>query len=493
MHRRLVAILAADVAGYSRLMGGNEEATLSKLKAIQREIVDSAIAEHHGRIFKTTGDGLLVEFASVVDAVNSSIGIQRAMAKRNRGLSFDERIEYRIGVNIGDVIEDAGDLYGDGVNVAARLETIAESGGICISGQVLEQIEGKVEVSCRGLGCKNLKNIAKPVEVFGINLDDEGSAAARFLAYSDLKQEVRYCSAPDGVRLAFATVGSGMPLLRSAHYLGHLEYDWEMPIYREFLHRLAKDYCLTRYDARGNGLSDWNVGDISLDAWVSDMETVADAAGLERFALLALSQGVAVSIAYAVRHPERVSHLVLYGGYAVGAYKNPNLSEADRERLAALRTLVKVGWGSDDPTFRQIFTSLMIPSATKEQAHAFNDVQRLSGSAEVAVRYFDTTANIDVRPLLSKVRTPTLVMHTRDDRRIPVASSRDLAAGIPGARFVALPGQDHVLIEQHPGLPLFLRELRNFLHTSGDGSAGSGSGGAGSGGGPPPETRPRPR
>jgi class 3 adenylate cyclase/pimeloyl-ACP methyl ester carboxylesterase len=465
MHRRLVAILAADVVGYSRLMGANEEATLSALNTIRHEIFDLKIAEHHGRIFKTTGDGLLVEFASVVDAVNSSIGIQRAMAKRNRGLSFDERIEYRIGVNIGDVIEEAGDLYGDGVNVAARLEAIAESGGICISRQVLEQIEGKVEVACRGLGRKSLKNITKPVDAFGIKLEEE-AASARFLADSDLKQEVSYCAAPDGVRLAFATVGNGVPLFKSAHYLSHLEYDWELPISREFLLALAKDYSLTRYDARGNGLSDWDVGEISLDAWVSDMEAVADAAGLERFPLLALSQGVAVSIAYAVRHPERVTHLVLYGGYAVGANKRPNLTDADRERLTALRTLVKVGWGSDDPTFRQIFTSSMMPSATKEQAQAFNELQRLSGSAEVAVRYFDTTNNIDVRPLLSKVKTPTLVMHTRDDRRIPIAQSRDLAAGIPGARFVALPGQDHVLLEQHPGLALFFHELSDFLHAS---------------------------
>jgi class 3 adenylate cyclase/pimeloyl-ACP methyl ester carboxylesterase len=465
MQRRLVAILAADVVGYSRLMGANEEATLSTLKVIRHEILDAKIAEYHGRIFKTTGDGLLVEFASVVDAVKSSIGIQRAMAKRNRGLSFDERIEYRIGVNIGDVIEEAGDLYGDGVNVAARLEGIAESGGICISRQVLEQIEGKIEVACRGLGRKSLKNITKPVDAFGINLEEE-AASARFLAGSDLKQEVSYCAAPDGVRLAFATVGNGMPLLKSAHYLSHLEYDWELPIRREFLLALAKDYSLTHYDARGNGLSDWDVGEISLDAWVSDMEAVVNAAGLKKFALLGLSQGAAVSIAYAAKHPERVSHLVLYGGWAVGADKRPNLTEADRERLTAIRTLVKVGWGSDDPTFRQIFTSLMMPSATKEQAQAFNELQRLSGSAEVAVRYIDTTNNIDVRPLLSKVKTPTLVMHTRDDRRIPIAQGRDLAAGMPGARFVVLPGQDHLLLEQHPGLSLFFRELNDFLHTS---------------------------
>jgi pimeloyl-ACP methyl ester carboxylesterase len=257
-----------------------------------------------------------------------------------------------------------------------------------------------------------------------------------------------------------------MPLLKSAHYLSHLEYDWELPIRREFLLALAKDYSLTHYDARGNGLSDWDVGEISLDAWVSDMEAVVNAAGLKKFALLGLSQGAAVSIAYAAKHPERVSHLVLYGGWAVGADKRPNLTEADRERLTAIRTLVKVGWGSDDPTFRQIFTSLMMPSATKEQAQAFNELQRLSGSAEVAVRYIDTTNNIDVRPLLSKVKTPTLVMHTRDDRRIPIAQGRDLAAGMPGARFVVLPGQDHLLLEQHPGLSLFFRELNDFLHTS---------------------------
>ncbi len=466
MPRRLIAILAADIVGYSRMMSEDEEGTLSSLKVVRREIVDLKIVEHRGRIFKTMGDGLLVEFASVIDAVNCGISIQRAMAKRNSGLRFDDRIEFRMGVNIGDVLEDAGDLYGDGVNVAARLESIAESGGICISRQVLEQIEGKVEFAFRGLGRKNLKNISKPVEVFGINLHDDGSAGARFLAGSDLKQEVSYCAAPDGVRLAFAKVGDGMPLLRSAHYLGHLEYDWELPIHREFLLALAKNYSFVRYDARGNGLSDWNVGEISLDAWVSDMEAVADAAGLNRFPLLGFSQGVAVSIAYAVRHPERVSHLVLYGGYAVGGNKNPHLTDADRERLAALRTLVKVGWGSDDPTFRQIFTSQMMPSATKEQVQAFNDLQRLSGSAEVAIRYFDATSNIDVRPLLSKVKVPTLVMHSRDDRRVPVALSRDIAAGIPAARFVALPGQDHVLIEQHPGLPVFLRELNAFVHIS---------------------------
>jgi class 3 adenylate cyclase len=200
VERRLAAILAADVAGYSRLMGLDEEGTLQTLKGHRKALVDPTIAAHHGRIVKTTGDGLLVEFASAVHAVQCAVELQRGMAVRNSGVSSDKRIVFRMGINIGDVIEDDGDLFGDGVNVAARLEGISARGGICISRQVLDLIEGKVNLACRELGRQNLKNIARPVEVYGIDLNGEGSLAARILADSDLKQEVRYCRAPDGLR-----------------------------------------------------------------------------------------------------------------------------------------------------------------------------------------------------------------------------------------------------------------------------------------------------
>jgi pimeloyl-ACP methyl ester carboxylesterase len=213
-------------------------------------------------------------------------------------------------------------------------------------------------------------------------------------------------------------------------------------------------------------LSDWDVNEISLDAWVSDMETIADAAGLGRFPLVGFSQGCAVSIAYAVRHPERVSHLILYGGFAAGANKRPNVTVADRERFAAMETLVKQGWGVGNPAFRQIFTSLFMPDATKDQMDAFNELQRLSASAECAVRYMKTVAELDVRELLSQVKAPTLVMHVRDDPTVPSDQGRELAAGIPGARFVALPGKNHVLLEQDPGLPRFFQELKDFLKNS---------------------------
>jgi class 3 adenylate cyclase/pimeloyl-ACP methyl ester carboxylesterase len=461
--RHLAAILAADVAGYSRLMGADEEGTLAQLKTHRRELWDPAIDRHHGHIANTAGDSILAEFGSVVDAVACAVAIQRSMRERNSAIPADQRIEFRIGINLGDVITDGIDIFGDGVNVAARLEGIADRGGICISRQVLDQVEGKLDLDYRELGRQNLKNIVKPVEVYAVRLDAAGAPGSRFLATANLKQEIRYCKASDGVRLAYATVGAGPPLLRSAHWLGHLEYDWELPISRQFLLGLAKDHTLIRYDARGNGFSDWGVTEISLDAWVSDMETVAAAAGLGRFPLLGFSQGCAVSIAYAVRHPERVSHLILFGGFAVGRAKRPNLTAADFERFAAMKTLVKHGWGTDNPAFRQIFTTLAMPTATKEQADAFNELQRLSGSPEGAVRYMETVNDFDVRELLSQVRAPTLVLHVRDDPMVPIDQSRELAAGIPGARFVALPGKNHVLLGQDPGLPRFFEELKDFL------------------------------
>ena len=349
--RHLAAILAADVAGYSRLMSTNEEGTLARLKAHRHELRDPKIKEHRGHIIKATGDGMLVEFASAVDAVRCAVEIQRGMAERNIDTSPEDRVEFRIGINVGDIIADDGDIFGNEVNVAARLEAIADRGGICISRQVLDQIEDKLELSFREPGRQNLKNISKPIEVYAVELNEGGDRASSILANANLEQEIRYCTTTDGVRLAYAKVGAGPPLVRPADWLGHLEYDWELPSYRDLLLGLAREFTLIRYDARGNGLSDWDVGELSLDAWVSDLETVVDAAGLTRFPILALSQGCAVAIAFTLRHPERVSHLVLYGGFAVGRMKRPTNTDADRERFAAMAALMRLGWGGDDPTF----------------------------------------------------------------------------------------------------------------------------------------------
>ena len=240
-----------------------------------------------------------------------------------------------------------GDLLGDGVNIAARLENIAEPGGVCVSGVVFDQVDGKLEASFRSLGLKNLKNIGKPIEAYAINLDkrERSSSLTQSPTSANFQQQIRYCRSADGVRLAYSLVGSGPPLVKSANWLNHLEIDWELPLYRHMLVGLAKHNTLVRYDARGNGLSDWDAAEISLDAWVNDLGAVVDAAGLDRFPIFGWSQGSAVSIAYAVRNPHRVSRLILFGGFATGRFKRASTTPADLDRYRAMSTLMRLGWG----------------------------------------------------------------------------------------------------------------------------------------------------
>jgi pimeloyl-ACP methyl ester carboxylesterase len=301
------------------------------------------------------------------------------------------------------------------------------------------------------LGSRKLKNILRAIEVFEIDVAELGLDYTHMSKPANLNQEIHYARAPDGVRLAWAKVGQGPPLVRTANWLTHLEYDWENPLRRTGLINLAMKYMLIRYDPRGTGLSDWDVDELSLDAWVSDLETVVDAAAVSRFPLLAISQGCAIAIAYAVRHPERVSHLILYGGFALGGRKR---SSQEKEKRVAMATLMRMGWGTDSPGFRQLFTSTIMPGATKEQAELFNELQRRTTSPECAVRYFETVGDFDVTDLLAKVATPTLVMHVRGDLMNPFEAGRQMAAGIPGARFVALQGENHILL---PGEPAAVR------------------------------------
>jgi len=278
----------------------------------------------------------------------------------------------------------------------------------------------------------------------------------------DMDQSIRFVTTPDGVKLAYAVSGDGPPLLKTANWLNHLEYDWESPIWRGLLHALAANNRLIRHDQRGNGLSDWDVPDISFDAFVRDLESVVDAAGLEKFPLLGISQGCAVSIAYSVLHPERVSRMILYGGFARGR-RLRNIPTANAE-ADALATLIRVGWGQENPAFRQIFTSQFIPGGTAEQIQWFNNLQRVTASPENAVRIMEAMATIDVTHLLPKVSVPTLVIHCRHDARAAFEEGRLMAAAIPGAHFVALEGANHLILESEPAWDRFLDEINSFLH-----------------------------
>jgi class 3 adenylate cyclase/pimeloyl-ACP methyl ester carboxylesterase len=474
--RRLAAILAADVVGYSRLMDADESGALQKLKAHRRELIDPAIATHRGRIVKTTGDGALVEFASVVDAVACAVMIQRGLVSRNTDVPENQRIIFRIGINVGDIIIDDDDIFGDGVNIAARLETLCEPGGICISRTANDQIRNKLSISFSDLGEQMVKNISHSVGVFGLARKDieilpepNLVGVEAVMAKNDVQQneprfdqEIHFSQTRDGVQLAYARTGNGPPLVKTGNWMTHLEFDFESPIWRHLYQELSRDHTLIRYDARGNGLSDREVHDVSFELFVDDLEAVVDAAGLDRFALLGISQGCAVSIAYAVRNPQRVTHLILFGGYPVGWTKRAQ-STAEKEQGEAMVTLMRLGWGQENPAFRQLFTSQFIPGGTKAQSDWFNELQRISTSPEDAVRNLVANGDTDVTGLLAQVSVPTLVMHSREDGRVPFDQGRRLAAGIPGARFVPLPSRNHLILEDEPAFPRFLQEIRTFI------------------------------
>ena len=242
----------------------------------------------------------------------------------------------------------------------------------------------------------------------------------------------------------------------------HLEFDWESPVWRPWLEQLGSGHTFVRYDERGCGLSDWEVADLSLEAWVADLETVVDAAGLERFALLGISQGGAIALAYSVRHPERVTELILYGAYARGRLKR-DPSAHEREEAEMLLSLIRVGWGSANPAFRRVFSETFVPGGTPEQQAWFDELARTSTSPEMAERLERAWYQIDVTGLLPQVTVPTLVAHGRDDAMIPFAEGRLLATSIPGARFLPLESENHVLLADEPAWPVFLAGIREFL------------------------------
>jgi len=276
------------------------------------------------------------------------------------------------------------------------------------------------------------------------------------------RQEIRFCATDDNVRLAYAKVGNGHPIVKVADCFNHLDFEWDSPIWRHWVRELGNDFSLVRYDGRGSGLSDWEVEDVSFEAWIHDLERVVDAAGLEKFALMGHSQGGAVAIAYAVRHPERVSHLILWGGYARGAYHRdvPDAVEVRR----ALETLVQLNWGRTNPSFFQMVTDLYIPEkATPEEQGWFKDLQQASLSPDNLVKYMRACDDINVRPLLPTLCVPTIVFHSDRDRVAPPNEGRILAAEIPGARFVPLASGNHVLLAGEPAWKVFREELVSFV------------------------------
>lgn len=277
-----------------------------------------------------------------------------------------------------------------------------------------------------------------------------------------IEHHVRFCRSRDGAQIAIATLGRGPVVLRSAHWLSHVEHDARSPVWAPWLRELSKDHTLIRYDQRGCGLSDAAPPSMAFEAWVDDLEAVVEAQGHKRFALFGMSQGGAIAIAYAARHPERVSRLVLLGAYAQGMLRR-DITRQQREEAEVMLKLIHLGWGRENPAFRQTFTSQFLPDGTADQHRSFNDLQRMTASPENAARIVETLYQIDVTEQARRLRVPTLVMHAREDARVPFDEGLRLAALIPGARFASLQSRNHILLDTEPAWAQFLSEYRAFM------------------------------
>ena len=275
-----------------------------------------------------------------------------------------------------------------------------------------------------------------------------------------MHQTIRFTRSVDEVRLAYAESGTGSPLVKAANWLSHLEFDWQSPVWRHWFGFFSSAHRLIRYDARGCGLSDWDVADLTLAAQVADLEAVVESAHVDRFALIGISQGGAVAVEYSIRHPERVSHLVLYGAFARG-WKHRGEEIARQYR--ALNELVRLGWGQENPAFRKLFATMFVPEASEEQERWFADLMRVTSEPEIAARIIEATGDIDVVDRLPAVTVPTLVIHGRDDARVPYAQGRALATTIPGAHFVTLESRNHILLESEPAWARFRTVFGEFI------------------------------
>jgi len=456
-----------DEPGTQRIVADREhvlfdpnDATIDLLE-IRRELAGGANALTTQRLLALAGQfrGELLEDLAITDPHEFELWLltERETARRTRASLLQALVHRLRAEGREEVADHARDwVASDPYSVPAHAMLIH---ALAAAGR-REEAERQQEISLqelRSAGASGLRALSEALSSRGSSppVLPEREPDIR------LVQEIRFCTTSDGVRIAHATVGGGSPLIKTANWLNHLEYDWDSPIWRHVFRGLARDHRLIRYDARGNGLSDWDVEAISFDAFVNDLEAVVEAAGVERFPLLGISQGCAISIEYAVRNPGRVTRLVLHGGYAQGWRVSENPAEIARRE--ALQTLILHGWGQNNPAFRQVFTSAFIPEGTPEQFRWMNELMRVSTSPQNAIRILEALSRVDVRNRLPLVRVPTLVLHSRNDGRVPYQRGLELAQGIPNARFITLESNNHLILEHEPEFPRFMTAIRAFL------------------------------
>jgi class 3 adenylate cyclase len=432
VERKLAAILNADVVGYSRLMAEDEAGTIRTLGAYRDEI-RLLVDQHRGRIADFTGDNFLAEFPTALDAVEAAVEIQRVLEARNAGRPEERRMEFRIGIHLGDVATDGERLYGNGVNIAARLQGLAEAGGICISGTVRDVVRGKLDLPCEDLGEQSVKNIPGSVRVFRLVTRDRApSRQERGVGEARIKYAVR----PDRARIAYAVMGAGPVLVMPPG--GSTNIEWylrDTAAHEVFCSRLAKHRTLVMYDRHGFGLSDRNRTDFTEENEMLDLEAVIDALDRPKVDFFGISWGGIPSVAYAARHPDAVRRMVLYGTYATG---RAQASAEWQARDAALRSLRQ----TDRELYTKAMASQYFPSGTDRET--FQSLARMlyeSTTPEVEEQL--AGGELDNQSELPGISTPALVIHRRGDQAVPFEWGQYLARRLGNASFLPLDGDAH--------------------------------------------------
>jgi class 3 adenylate cyclase/pimeloyl-ACP methyl ester carboxylesterase len=455
--RRLSAILALDVVGYTSLVHKDAPGTLAALNAIYRSVVTPAVAAADGRVVKLLGDGALIEFPSARAALRCAIQVQQEMRRPDPLYSFSEPIRLRAGLHAGDVVVEDGDILGEGIAIASRLQAAAQPGGILASRSFCDLAGSDAAVRLRREGLHSFKGVTQPIEVLAVDFTDVSVSTRR--AGLAREQEIRFCSAKDHVRLAWTVNGDGPTVIKAPNWIGHLELDWRNPGMAPLLTVVAEKWRLVRFDQRGNGLSDWDVREIAFERFVDDLECIFDAAQVERAPIIALSQGGAIAAAFAARCPGRVSAIVMIGAFVQGRNKRPS----KRELAQALRAMMAAGWDDEYPSLRDLLANVLVPTASEEERRQLAEDMRRIISPENVARFREAVDNIDITALLSNVACPCLVLHCRGDRMQPVEQGRAFAAGLPNARFIAYDSPNHCPVESDPIWPLMERDILTFL------------------------------
>ena len=456
---KLAVILHADVVDSTALVRMDEAVADDRIQDAFRRFSDE-IKEHGGTAHEIRGDALVAAFPTASSAVLASLDFQASNTSYHEELPDNLRPVLRVGIAMGEVVANESRLTGEGLVLAQRLEQIAAPGGICIQDSVYQTVPKRLALTYDSLGEHQLKGFDKSVRAYRVRRASPSQAtqSSAEIGLSD-QSAVRYCSSDDGTRIAYAHVGEGPPVVFGGSWMTHLEWDWEN--WGHYISAIAKEFTVIRYDQRGNGLSDWDNVDITFERMVEDLKCVIDCHAFEQVAIIGGSQAASVSIAYAVEHPEKVSRLILYGGYPRGKRRR-----GDPEAVAeseALVTLIRQGWGRDNPAYRQLVTSTFMPGASQEAQARFNEFQKACGPAENIARFREMFDEMDVMALLGKVSVPTLVLHCVGDAVAPLAEGKLLASRIPGAELVTLDSDEHMILEHAPEFDRSLEAIRTFL------------------------------